>query len=278
MKNNRLAVFMLLSIITQWVLITNGQELSVISCEVDIHNVGANIEINGFPFWHIALAEGKKSMTGRINHLVRNGTNTVAVSFIAGSGSEGVTNGDTGIGFSFEIVQNVLSNSTIVLTETLVSTNGVEEEASYQFTVSRHPVENLPWLLPPPVLTSADRLSISSVVVRLHAALENKDMATLKEVFLFKNEFCAISAGISLAEMEEEQTLFFTNIFGGATYSVQALDASAMTYTVKPNANLVAVNVSESSIPIAIDLGDDTTLKMPIMLSKTTNDVWVIVR
>ena len=132
--------------------------------------------------------------------------------------------------------------------------------------------------LPPTGLTVAANRSINSVVWSFHVALLEQDIPALKKIFRYKNEFCAMSAGISLAEVEDEQASFFTNIFSGKTYFVQPLDSSSLTYTVDSRINLVGVTGAGNSIPIAISLGDDTTFKMPLMFSKTTNNVWVIVQ
>lgn len=280
MKHSALTVFgSLLLVIVQWATTANGQQnSSVISCEVEVCNVGADIEINGFPFWQVDLAKGVRSTTGRISHLVCKGTNVVTLSFTSANGGEVDTNEVTGASFSVEIAHTTLSNSIVVARDILLLSKGYEANTQCYFVVSEYAVLDQPWLLPPPVLASSDRHSISSVVANLHVALAGKDMLPLREVFRQKNELCAVSAGISLAEMEVEQATFFTNLFAGATYSVMPLDTSSLTYTVSSNANLVSVTGPNNSIPIAIQLGDDTTLKMPLLFSKTTNGVWVIVR
>ena len=275
---NRFALLVSLFMIIQWVSTTNGQEISVISCEAEVRSVGGDIKINGFPFWHVDRVEGKSSMVGRIGHLVRQGTNAVEMSLSAANGIEEDTTGATGVGFSLEITNTTLSNNAIVSEKNLLSAKGFEMATNYYFVVSEHQVKNQPWLLPPTDLTVADKRSINSVVKSLHVALLEQDIPALKKIFRYKNEFCAMSAGISLAEVEDEQASFFTNIFSGKTYFVQPLDSSSLTYTVDSRINLVGVTGAGNSIPIAISLGDDTTFKMPLMFSKTTNNVWVIVQ
>lgn len=248
-----------------------------VGCEVEVNGGSALIEINRFPAAIIDNTDDTRTCNSRINHLTFNGTNELRVIF-----NPSINPATNGVrqGYSLSVLKmeragtNILSELLVGITNSVATTN-------VSFIVQPWPLlqQDLPWLTrSPSVLTDDDRNIILLLVTQVKNAFVAKDKNALKVLYTKRNNIMAISKGINISEIEQAQSSIYDVAFTGQTCTVLPVDLTSLVFRTSTNANLVSVVSPNGADPIIVDLGDDTTLEVPIVVSKDANNAWILVQ
>jgi len=254
------------------------QNVPTVVCDVEVKGGNALVEINKFPVVKIDQANDNQTSNIRINNWVCNGTNEIKITF---NPSITPVTDLKKHGFSLKVVKTKGEGTTNVLRETLVRIPRSIATTNTVFVIQPFPLksQDLPWLATPPVsLASADRSSILALVTQLKNALVAKDKNTLKSLYAKRNSIMAISQGLSISQIEQAQSSFYDIAFEGQTYTVLPVEMKSLIFRSATNANLVTVVSPKGADPIILDLGDETTLEVPVVVSKDSNNTWILVQ
>lgn len=248
-----------------------------VGCEVEVTGGAALIEINKFPAAKIDNSDDSRTCNSRINHLIFNGTNELRVIF-----NPSINPATNGVrqGYSLNVLKMERAG-TNVLCELLVGITNSVATTNVSFVIHPWPLlqQDLPWLARSPIVPADDDKNlILSLVTQVKNAFVAKDKNALKVLYTKRNNIMAISQGKNISEIEQEQSSFYDIAFTGQTCTVLPVDLTSLVFRPSTNASLVSVVSTNGADPIIVDLGDDTTLEVPIVVSKDADNAWILVQ
>lgn len=151
-------------------------------------------------------------------------------------------------------------------------------EMTTRFPIDDAPLENLPWIGAPVVLTPGDQTAIKDLVLAFRAAFVAQNTTLLADMQVLRIQRFSTARRQTVEQFRGDLIESYQVLFGVPPFVFEAFDVNALTLLSHPGVNLVQVLRNEQPPIVATGQsgGQNATFKVPVFVSKIEG-VWKIV-